>query len=618
MTEETLAALREKSAALPRRPGVYIMRDVNGRVIYVGKSRSLRDRVSQYFHLGKDANVKTRRMVSCVYDFDFLLCDTEIEALTLENSKIKQYAPKYNIKLKDAKSYPYIKLTMQDPYPRMRMTRQRMADGAKYFGPYSGTSTVYEVMKTLEKYLKIPTCTREFPRDIGKERPCIYKQLGRCMAPCDNSIGQKDYYDVMQCAAGILRGNTRAAIAEAEAKMYEASEREEYEEAARYRDRLLAIKKLGESQKVVASPEAEYDIIAEYTDDVSTCVSVFYIRNGIVFDTESFTFGAGEVTFSEEGDYSFMSSLISRLYSGREYIPREILLSFDPGEEERAMLTEFLSGLAHRRVEVRTPERGERKQLCRMVVENAEHIAAEFRRKSENDVKVLVRLAALLSLEVVPERIEAYDISNLGAEHITAGMIVSQNGVLKRGDYRTFKIKDTDGPDDYGAMRQTIRRRFAHLSDGGGSFSELPDLILLDGGMTHVAAVKEVLRELGLSIPTFGMVKDEHHKTRTIVTDTEELSIANDQAVFVFVYKLQEEVHRYTVSRMDSAKRKTLRRSALESIPGIGPAKAKAIHRHFGTVAAMRAATEEDFRQVPGVSAKDAENLLQYFREEKP
>ena len=615
MTEETLAALREKSAALPRRPGVYIMKDVNGRVIYVGKSRSLRDRVSQDFHLGRDAGIKTRRMVSCVYDFDFLLCDTEIEALTLENSKIKQYAPKYNVKLKDAKSYPYIKLTMQDPYPRMQMTRQRAADGAKYYGPYSGVSTVYEVMKTLEKYLKIPTCKREFPRDIGKERPCIYKQLGRCVAPCDNSIGQKDYYEILQCAAGILRGNTRNAIAEAEAKMYEAAEREEFEEAARYRDRLMAIKKLGESQKVVASPDAEYDIIAEYTDDVSTCVSVFYIRNGIVFDSESFTFGAGEVTENEAGDYSFMTSLIARLYSSREYIPKEILLSFDPGDNERETLSSFLVSLAGRKVEVRTPERGERRQLCRMVAENAMHVASEFRRKAENDVKVLVRLASLLSLEVVPERIEAYDISNLGAEHITAGMIVSENGSLKRSDYRTFKIKDADGPDDYEAMRQTIRRRFAHLTDGEGSFSEMPDLILLDGGMTHVGAVKEVLSELGLSIPTFGMVKDEHHKTRTIVTETEELSIANDQAVFVFVYKLQEEVHRYTVSRMDSAKRKTLRRSALESIPGIGPAKAKALHRHFGTVAAMREASLEDFRQVTGITEKDAESLLRYFEE---
>ena len=617
MTEETLLALREKSAALPRRPGVYIMKDVNGRVIYVGKSRSLRDRVSQYFHLGKDANIKTRRMVSCVYDFDFLLCDTEIEALTLENSKIKQYAPKYNIKLKDAKSYPYIKLTMQAPYPRMQMTRRREADGARYFGPYSGTSTVYEVMKTLEKYLRIPTCSREFPRDIGKERPCLYKQLGRCVAPCDNSIGQKEYYEIMQCAAGILRGNTRAAIAEAETKMYEAAEREEFEEAARYRDRLTAIKKLGEAQKVVASPDAEYDIIAEYTDDVSTCVSIFYIRSGIVFDSESFTFGAGEVTAAEEGDYSFMSSLISRLYAGREYVPREILLSFDPGEGERETLNSYLTAIAGHKVEVRTPERGERRQLCRMVAENAMHVASEFRRKAENDVKVLVRLAALLSLEVVPERIEAYDISNLGAEHITAGMIVSQNGILKRGDYRTFKIRESEGPDDYAAMRETIRRRFAHLTDGGGSFSELPDLILLDGGMTHVAAVKEVLGELGLSIPTFGMVKDEHHKTRTIVTESEELSIANDQAVFVFVYKLQEEVHRYTVSRMDSAKRKTLRRSALESIPGIGPAKAKAIHRHFGTVAAMRAATREQFREVPGVTERDAENLVHYFEEKR-
>ncbi len=610
--ESRIEYLRQKSNNLPRTPGVYIMKDQRGKVIYVGKSKSLKDRVSQYFHLSSDANLKTVRMVSNVYDFETVFCDTEIEALALENVKIKQFSPKYNILLKDSKSYPYIKLTMNDLYPRIEVTRKRLSDGAKYFGPYSGMSVVYNVKEALEKSLMIPVCKRSFPRDIGKERPCIYKQLGRCVSPCDNSISQENYYKIMQCAASILRGNTKEAIKTLTEEMYEHAENEKFEDAARCRDAIEAMKHLGEGQKVVGSPDDEYDIIASYSNDLSTAISVFYIRSGVISDSESFVFGASELAVND--DYEYMSSFICELYEKREYIPSEIFLSFPLEESERALVEEYLRLVAKRAVSVKIPQKGEHKKLCEMVSLNAKEQARQFKVKAEHDTGVIAKLAEMLCLEELPERIECYDISNLGKEHITAGMIVWENGKLQKGDYRVFKIKNQEGIDDYSAMREAIERRLLHLRDESGSYSKRPNLILLDGGMTHVSAVKEVLERLDIYIPVFGMVKDEHHKTRTIVTESEEISIAKEQSVFVFVYKLQEEVHRFTVSKMDSAKRKTLKKSAFESIKGIGPAKARALLNHFKTVTAIKNASVDELERVELISKKDAEKIIEFFK----
>ncbi|MBQ3040815.1 MAG: excinuclease ABC subunit UvrC [Clostridia bacterium] len=614
MTDQRLVYLREKSSKLPRTPGVYIMKNKNDKVIYVGKSRSLKDRVSQYFHLSSDANVKTIRMVSQIYDFETIFCDTEIEALALENTKIKQYTPKYNILLKDSKSYPYIKVTMNEAYPRIMQTRKRLNDGAKYFGPYSGMSVVYSVIGTLERALGIPMCKRQFPRDIGKERPCIYKQLGRCMAPCDNSISAEDYYKVMQCAIDILKGNTKEAIASLTEQMYYHAENERFEDAARCRDGIDALNKLGEGQKVVGAPDDEYDVIAVYDDELCTTISVFYIRGGLIADSEVFNFGASEL-FADD-NYEYMSSFLIDLYSKREYIPTDILLSFKLQEEERELVEGYIRNLAGRAINIKIPQRGENKRLCEMVELNAREQAKQYKESAERDTRILVKLSQMLSLDTVPERIEAYDISNLGNEHITAGMIVSENGKLKKSDYRIFKIKNQSGADDYSAMREVLLRRISHLDDKTGSFSVPPDLILLDGGMTHVGVVKKAFLELGINIPVFGMVKDEHHKTRTIVTDCEEISIAKEQSVFVFVYKLQEEVHRFTVSKMDSSKRRTLKTSSLEKIEGIGPTKARKLLAHFKTISALKEATIEQIAGVKGISLSDATKIFNYFRQE--
>lgn len=610
--ESTIEYLRSKAALLPKTPGVYIMENKEGKVIYVGKSRALKNRVSSYFHGAH--NIKTDKMVSHVADFRYITCDTEMEALVLENNLIKQYTPKYNILLKDAKSYPYIKVTTEEDYPRVVMTRKR-TDKGTYFGPYSGTGTVFSVISTIEKTLGLPSCKKKFPEDIGKGRPCVYRQIGRCCGLCAGDVSRDEYGELIKCAVQLLKGNT----AEVEKSLFErmsaAAEAERFEEAARCRDAIMALKKLSERQKTQLSPDTECDIIALATHEGCDCAAALYIRGGMICDSEYFMFGADEITgVDAEGEESPFVSFLVNLYTAREYIPREILLSFEMSEEDRSAVSEYLSKRAGHKITVRTPVRGEGRKLCMMAEKDAVRHSETRRRRDDSDEKLLVSLAKTLSLEVLPERIEAYDISNLGAEHITCGMIVSEKGKLKKSDYRYFRIKGKDAPDDYGSMREALSRRLSHLDDEkDASFSRCPDLILLDGGAGHVAVIKELMRDSGLEIPVFGMVKDDHHKTRTLVTESEELSIARDPELFRFIYKLQEEVHRFTVSKMTDAKRKTLKTSSLEKIKGIGPAKAKKLLSNFATLTALKNASVEEIRETGKVSEADARAVYEYF-----
>ena len=613
--------LREKSAALPRTPGVYIMQNEAGKVIYVGKSRSLRDRVSQYFHGAHDP--KTEKMAASVHDFRFITCDTEMEALALENSLIKQYTPKYNIKLKDAKSYPYIRINIKSLWPRITMTRKRIPDGSLYFGPYSSTSTVYGAIAQLERTLGIPTCKKSFPEDIGKERPCVYYQIGRCMGVCTGNVDPADYREAIERAAGILRGGTRDVILELTKKMTDASEELEFESAARYRDAIEALRKLGERQKAVGSPDVECDVIGLHLTGFDgeavkfkDCATVFYVRSGYIADSEHFLFGGDEITFDsgdDNGD-STLSAFLMSLYQSREYIPGEILLSFEIPEHDRLLLSDYLTERAEHKVTIRTPKKGASKYLCDMAVSDAAIHSENSAKRDKNDERTLASLASLLCLEVLPERIEAYDISNLGDEHITAGMVVAVNGRMKKSEYRTFKIRNKDTQDDYAAMTEAVSRRLEHIGAGeNDSMNAYPDLILLDGGKGHVGVIRELLRQKGFDIPVFGMVKDEHHKTRTLTDEEGEINIARQADVFRLIYGIQEEVHRYTVSRMTNAKRKTLKTSSLEQIKGIGPAKAKALTDHFGSFAKLKNADEAALRAVTGISEKDASAVWKHF-----
>ena len=608
-------SLRSKAAALPHSPGVYIMRGADGNVIYVGKSRSLRDRVSQYFHGSHD--IKTQRMADSVYDFEFIVCSTEMEALTLENRLIKHHTPKYNMKLKDAKSYPYIRLNIKSDYPKISMTRTRLADGALYFGPYSATQTVYSVIASLERTLGIPSCKKKFPADIGKIRPCVNYQIGRCVGLCTGNISKEEYKDIIATAADILRGGTSGAIKALTEDMYRFSESMEFEKAARCRDTVSALRKLGEKQTAVSSPDVECDVFgfcpANNTESGHDSISVFYIRSGYVSDRDHFLFDDSAIVDGE--DESPVMSFITRLYSSREYIPREILLSFELSDSDSELLGDYLSEKAGRKVYVKTPKRGASKSICDLATEDAKLHAENKVSKHKATEKMLGRLAEMLSLEVFPERIEAFDISNLGSEHITAGMVAAVDGKLVKSEYRSYSIRSITAPDDYSAMKEAVLRRMTHAGEtlADGSRAPSPDLLLLDGGIGHVNVVEEALAEGNYYVPVFGMVKDDRHKTRTLVSSSGEIDISKQTDIFRFIYSIQEEVHRYTVGRMTNAKRKTLKRSTLENIDGIGPAKAKKLLRHFGSMTAVKNATADELKAVGGITEKDANNIIAYY-----
>lgn len=594
--------LREKASTLPLRPGVYIMRAKGGTVIYVGKSRALKNRVSQYFHESVQ-NAKTDAMTANIYDFDYILCDTEMEALTLENSLIKLYQPKYNILLKDDKSYPYLAVTNEE-YPRFVMTRTRGKD-ARYFGPYTSADTVKNVIISLQKALGLPSCNRTFPKDIGKVQHCLYRHIG-CVAVCDGKVTAEEYRELVESAVTFLSGKEDTLINSLTEKMLYASENLMFEAAAEYRDRIKAIKRLCEKQKVVASPDTERDIIAWYAGEAACAVCVFYIRGGKLIDSESFVFSGGEIL-----DSSAITSFLCSLYEKREYIPKEINTAGVLSEEDVETAEEWLSSKTGSRVHLRTPARGDLHKLCVMAEENAAQKAREFVAQKTKSDETLMRLAALAGLEVVPEKIEAFDISNLGDENITSGMVLFENGKPKKSGYRLFGIKETQVQDDYASMREALTRRISHFSDAA---TPPPDLFLIDGGLGHIRVVQEVLDAHGVTVPALGMVKDEHHKTRALIdADGREISIAAEAGVYSLIFRIQEEVHRFTVSKMMGAKRKNIKTSVLEEIEGIGRARAKALLSRFGGLSGVKSATEAELITVQGITPETAKKIIEYF-----
>ena len=611
-TQKRLAELLDKANDLPLTPGVYIMKDKSGAVIYVGKSRKLKNRVSQYFQNSKK-NFKTAKMVSSAEDFEYILCKNEIEALSLENTLIKKYSPKYNIKLKDAKSYPYIKITDEE-YPKIIFTRSRLSDKGRYFGPFSGTSTAYSILNILHKFLGIPNCKRKFPQEIGKQRPCLYYQIGQCCGLCTGKFSKDDYSLLINCAANILKGNINSATSMLEEKMMIFAENENFEAAAKCRDTIKALKSLNEKQNVVASPDTNADIFGFYGDDVAACMSVMYIRNGAVSDKTDFVFNNEAITDSEA-----LGAFLIEHYINKEYIPKNIILSFELNSEDISAIEDFFFDKYKRKINIKKAERGSYKELANVVKENASEKIRQMKLQNQKDESVLIALAELLALEAVPDRIEAYDISNIGKENITAGMVVYKNGHPSKNDYRLFSIKGVTGaPDDYASMQEAIRRRIKHLKeDTSSSFSEYPDLLLIDGGKGHVSVVKEVLKKENIDIPVFGMVKDEFHKTRSLCTEHEEINIAREQAIFMLIYRIQEEVHRFTVDKVMKAKRSTLTHSSLEKIDGIGPAKAKKLLQALGSLTAVKKASEEELSNIKGITKADATKIYQYFNSNK-
>lgn len=597
MTREQLYAA---ARALPATPGVYIMHNSADKVIYVGKSKALRNRVGSYFAPYADHKGKTARMVASVHHFEVYHTATELEALVLENQFIKQFMPRYNIKLKDSAGYPYIRVS-DGEYPRISVVNKREGGGV-YYGPFASHTTAKNIVAAATAAFCFPTCNRRFPAELGKGRPCLNYHIGRCMGFCSGKVARGEYIARVEGVKRLLGGDCTGLAKELEQKMNEAAENMDYERAASYRDSMRAVLKIRDKQHIVASPDTEADVIGIYADDAGSAVTVLMVRGGAITDRETMFFGADEII-----NPSAIASLLGRYYTLRGFTPKEIWCGYDLGEEA-ALLEQSLTG-----TRLLMPKRGEKRALADRAETNAKEQLLHRRSENERQSGFLASFASFLQLEVVPQRIESYDISNSGDDYITAGMVVLKDGKFTKKLYRSFNIKESDGQDDFAATAEALRRRFSHLDEGEAW--EAPDLILADGGIGQISAIRSVLEEYGLDIPVFGMVKDEHHKTRTLTDGENELSLNKRQDIFMFIYKLQEEVHRFALSRMDARRRHAVKHSVLTDIRGVGKAKAEELLRHFGGLKELKAASIEEIAAVKGINRPLAETIYGYLQE---
>lgn len=610
MTEK-IKELRKKAMALPLQPGVYLMKNKDKEIIYVGKAKKLKNRVSSYFASQTNMQTKVRKMVSHVDDFDYIITDSEFEALVLECSLIKQHMPKYNILLKDDKGYHYIKVT-SSPYPRIQFAMQKIDDGSTYIGPYTSAFIVREAVDAAQKIFRLPQCNKVFPRDIGKGRPCLNFHIGQCSAPCTGKISQKDYLKSVEDALSFLmKKGTDEAINEMKAEMLEASENLEFEKAAALRDRIAAIKRITDKQKVVSDGKTEQDVFAVSQTGEKTCLMILRFEMGKLCDGEHFF-----LTDVEDLPMTRSEAILS-YYLVRDRIPPKILVDGDVEDEE--LISEWLSEKRGRKVTIIHPQIGENAKLVEMCRANAaEKLAQSIGRKGK-DVEALEELKELLGIECA-EYIESYDISHtFGADNV-AGMVVFKDGVPFKKAYKRFAIKGFTGQDDYGSMAEVLRRRFTHYfeeKESGEGFGKLPDLILLDGGDGQINAVKPVLEEFGLNIPLFGMVKDGKHRTRAIATGGREISISSNRKAFTLVSDIQEEVHRFAISYHRQKHKKSTIATTLTKIETIGDSKAKLLLKNFKTLTAIRNATVEELMSIKGINRVNAEKIVEYFRNEE-
>lgn len=606
MDNLNLPSLREKSLLLPHEPGVYIMRNQKGEIIYIGKAKNLRNRVSSYFRSVDKHTPKVYRMVENVVVFDYIVTGSEFEALVLECSMIKLNKPKYNILLKDDKGYNYIRIS-NEPYPRITAEKQLTAgDGAKILGPFMSSLVATQTVEETNRIFMLPTCRRKFPEDFRKERPCLNYHIKRCMGVCTGKITQSQYRDIIeQCEAFISTGGHHT-VKRLEQEMQKAAEQMNFERAAQLRDRIRAIQRITEHQNVVFVKAGNQDVVALVQSGGNCIASILKIRERRLVD--KLDFELGEVDELEETRQEFLISY----YSTQEEIPKDI--SIDGGCADQELVEKFLSEKAGRQVQIRLPERGERASLVEMARKNAAETLSRKMERTGKEVVALDELARLLSLPTPPVYIESYDISNMGSDTVVAGMVVFENGRPLKSAYRKFNIKTIEGTDDYGSMREIISRRFARWEEEKESnegFGRLPDLILLDGGKGHVNAVAPVLEDFGLDIPLFGMVKDKKHRTRAIATNGGEIAIQSSRSAFTLLSQIQDEVHRFSITHMKKRHSKTTFHSYLTQVPEIGPARAKGLLRHFKTQKALSEASVEQFLEVKGMSKSAATNLYE-------
>ncbi|MCH5303343.1 MAG: excinuclease ABC subunit UvrC [Ruminococcus sp.] len=604
---EKLAELRKKAMALPLSPGVYIMHNKSGKIIYIGKAKALKNRVSQYFGSQNNHAEKVRRMVENVDDFEYIICDSEFEALILECSLIKQHTPKYNILLKDDKGYSYIRVS-PDKWRKITYELQKKDDGAIYIGPYKNSYYVKQSVEEANKIFKLPTCNRKFPEDFGKSRPCLNFHIKQCLAPCRGKVSFKEYNENVEQALDFLKGGSSKSLKELTAEMETASDNLDFERAAKIRDKIIAVRKMADKQKVVSVNVPDQDVIAYFTDSERGCFQIFKFEGGRLCDHENF------VVNSPMNDDEELSQFIISYYSMNREIPRNLTLDREIGDKEA--VEKWLSEKLGRRVYITNPQRGEQAQLVSMCRKNAAEVLAQIKGRTSREYSVLEELKNLLGLSKIPEYIESYDISNLAGTENVAGMIVYENGKPLKKAYKKFKIKSFEGQDDYASMAEVLDRRFTEyeeLKETGEGFGRLPDLILLDGGKGQVAAVEPILKKHNVNVPLFGMVKDGSHRTRAITGSGGEITISSRRSVFTFISKMQDEVHRFSIGYHHQRRKKTTFKSSLTDIDGIGEVRAKALLKHFQTIANIKNADLEELENCPRMTHDSAVAVYNYF-----
>ena len=604
----TFDELKEKAHALPLKPGVYIMQDEKNTVIYVGKAKALKNRVSQYFANLASHTEKTRAMVASIDHFDVIVADSEFEALVLEDSLIKRHQPHYNIIQKDDKGFPYVRLDVKSPYPKFSLVGRVAEDGARYFGPYGSRGATYGILDAIRQALKLPSCNKKFPRDIGRERPCLNYHMGLCDGYCRPEMDQSRYRVQIDQAVRLLEGQFKEVLADLNAEMAQAAEELRFEKAAELRDQAQAIELLGKRQKVVAGSLSDTDVVGYHAGEAKACFVVLHFSEGNLVDKD---YSLLERPM-EEDEGEVLSALVRQYYAGRGRLPRQVLL---PRElEDETPLARMLSEACGHRVELLTPQRGAKMDLIRLANKNAVEEVVRATTKAERTSKTLELLGTMLGMEQGPNRIESYDISNQGADDIVASMVVYVGGKPLKRDYRRFKLKDMDGPDDYASMEQVLTRRFQRYLDGDEKFSELPDALFIDGGAEHARVAVAVEEKLGLRIPIFGMVKDDRHRTRALVTpEGAEIGIQRIPAVFALVGQIQEETHRFAIEFHRQQQNQRVKGSELDKIPGIGPKRKAELLKEFKSVKAIRAATLAQLQQAAGKATGQV--IYDYFRE---
>ncbi len=614
----------EELKKLPRKPGVYIMRDDKDVILYVGKAINLHNRVRSYFRENIGRGPAIDQMVSLIARFEYIVTDSELEALVLENNLIKENSPKYNTLLKDDKTYPYIKVTVGEDYPRILFSRTMKKDKSRYFGPYTSAAAVKDTIELLNKLYQLRTCNRVLPRDTGLERPCLNYHIKQCLAPCQGYVSKEEYRQQVAGALEFLNGNYSPILKDLEEKMNKAAEELEFEEAARYRDLLSSVRQVSQKQKITEGVGEDKDILALYQDETEAVVQVFFVRDGKLIGREHYYM----THVPENNKPAILQDFVKQFYAGTPFIPRELMLQYEI--EDTELIEKWLSERKGSRVYLKVPKIGSKEKLVELAAQNAKLVLSQDREKLKREegrtIGAVKEISDLLQLPLTgTARMEAYDISNINGFENVGSMVVYEKGKPKRSDYRKFKIKSVSGPDDYACMREVLTRRFRHgmeeskeleeqeMDQEYGSFTKFPDLILMDGGRGQVNIALSVLEELGIDIPVCGMVKDDNHRTRGLYYHNIELPIDTHSEGFKLITRIQDEAHRFAIEYHRSLRSKTQVKSVLDDIPGVGPARRKALMRHFKSLEEIRQASVEELMEIPEMNERTAEEIVTFF-----